>query len=505
MNYRVFGNTGLRLSALGFGMNRFSPSLLGKDQGEVDRAAALVEQAVMECGINYIDAAHTYSGGYAHKIISCLSSKVKERCHFSIKTSTYAEDMNAKDSYLRVKTSLKAMGLERVDFGFLWAIRSLEEYRWAIAPGGLYEGLCMAKADGLISHICVSLHTAPEESIQILREGLFEGATLSCHPLNFSLMQPVLDEALSLGIGIFTMNSLAGGMILQYPQIMPDLPKDFTVAQASFARLLAHPAVTCCLSGMNSSEQLRENVGTFQILEKAEAVSWAQAGNIRQGFCTSCGYCSGCPKGIPIPALMQGYNAYMVESFPPKYGVTDQKRLADIYAFETVKKSLCALPETPENPCIRCGRCERKCTQKLPIIQRVSEMYHSIERCGFSQKEWRGRLQSILSHQSGKRVYLYPAGLYTRNVLRLYRQLIGSIDFDLHVFDRNSDLVGTELIDGYMIEPTSAMSDEDNTLCLITNFTHEESIFQELTERVPHLKIVRLHKPEDVPWLYLFW
>lgn len=505
MEYRQFGKTGLMLSALGFGMNRFPPSRLSRDNSEIDHAAALVERAILEYGINYVDAAHTYSGGYACQIISKLSAKAKRQCHFCVKTSMSTGDTNAEKSYLRIKKSLEAMGLEQADFGFLWAVRSLSEYDAAIAPGGIYDGLRRAKNEGLISHICVSLHTSPEESIKVLQEGLFEGATVSCNPLNIALMEPVLNAAHALGIGIFTMNSLAGGMILQYPQIMPQMPPQFTAAQASFARLLAHPAITSCLSGMHSDVQLKENAATFGLLEREKTISWVQASQIREGFCTGCGYCSGCPKGIPIPALMQGYNAYSIKSFLPKYGVSDQKKLADIYAFETVKKELHILPEQSQNPCIQCGQCERKCTQKLPIIQHIASMYQNMARCGFSLTEWRSRFQALLGGQSGRCVYFYPAGLYTKNLLRLYRELIGNIDFELHVFDRDPALMGTEVAEGYTVEPVCNMEDRAGTICLITNFAHEEEIFQELSKKFSHLNIVKLHKEHDVPWLYLFW
>lgn len=507
MEYKTFGKTGIRLSRLGFGMNRFPPGKLA-EPGGVEKAAALVNSAVLEYGINYVDVAHTYSGSYAQKIISYMSHEAKQNCHFSVKTSIYVGDQTADDAYKRVCTSLYAMNLERVTFGFLWAVRSLDEYRIAVAEGGVYDGLARAKREGLIKHICVSLHTSPEDSLAILQEGRFEGVTLSCHALNVKLMEPVLSVAKELGMGVFTMNSLAGGMLLQYPQIMPELPDNYTVAQASFARLLDYPEITCCLSGMFTREQLIENTQTFQKIVTNPVPSWEQAGKIHQGFCTGCGYCADCPQGIPIPALMQGYNASLIDEFQPKYNVSDKKKLTDIYAFEAVKKMLTGMPENAQNPCIKCGKCERKCTQNLPIKQRVEYMYQRMGECSFSLQAWRERLVLRITEsceKTAKKVYFYPAGLYTKNVIRLYCQLFGRIDFDLHIFDRDPSLVGMELINGYIIESIEQMKDEEDVLCVITNYAHEADIYKMLSERYSRMQIVKLHEKDDVPWLYLYW
>jgi aryl-alcohol dehydrogenase-like predicted oxidoreductase len=72
MQYRLFGRTGMRVSALGLGCAGFGgvgsvPELVGKGEDR-DTAFALMDRA-WEAGINYFDSANSYGGGASETMI----------------------------------------------------------------------------------------------------------------------------------------------------------------------------------------------------------------------------------------------------------------------------------------------------------------------------------------------------------------------------------------------------------------------------------------------------
>ena len=69
-------------------------------------------------------------------------------------------------------------------------------------------------------------------------------------------------------------------------------------------------------------------------------------------LCTGCAYCKGCPKEIEIPKFMDAYNQQILTG-------------KETAAKERLNKAA---------ECIACGKCERACTQHLPIIERLKEI-----------------------------------------------------------------------------------------------------------------------------------
>jgi predicted aldo/keto reductase-like oxidoreductase len=78
------------------------------------------------------------------------------------------------------------------------------------------------------------------------------------------------------------------------------------------------------------------------------------------GLCTGCGYCLPCPNDIDTAKLMDVYNiAILSDSFESAKG-----RL-NFHWFNSAGN-----PEA----CSLCGLCESRCTQHLPIRNRLQEL-----------------------------------------------------------------------------------------------------------------------------------
>ena len=67
MKYRKFGNTGVNISALGFGCMRLP--MLDTDNGQIvdeEKSVQIIRQAI-DRGVNYFDTAYGYCGGKAKR------------------------------------------------------------------------------------------------------------------------------------------------------------------------------------------------------------------------------------------------------------------------------------------------------------------------------------------------------------------------------------------------------------------------------------------------------
>jgi predicted aldo/keto reductase-like oxidoreductase len=502
MLYRRFGKTNIMLSALGIGTNRFKADSVE----DIDAAAELAQNAVLS-GINYIDVAETYSKGAAFDIVKKALKNIKSDIHVTVKVS-YAKEQSSEGAFRKTQETLKNLGLNRATFFVVWSITSFDEYKNIIKKGSLYDGALRAKKEGLVDHICFSTHAPPDDIINIMKDGIFEGVTISYSALNQRQMQPVLDCAKDLDIGIVTMNSLAGGLIPQNMDFFNFIKNecDNSVSEAALRYSYAHPQITCMLSGMAEMGELNENVNVVSKLESMEdakkrIVSVDKRFSEIQGFCTGCRYCAGCPQGIDTGTMMQAYNAIYFTGDTPLYGRTGKRLLENINICRKLKQDFAFLPPDSVNSCVNCGECERKCTQLIPIRERLNELYTRFNECGFSKQRYITRLREILL-PSYKKIAFYPGGGYTALVLSYLKEAFSNLQAEVFLFDSNAKLFGT-FNNGLEILDPVKIPEIKPDIIVISNFIYSNEIyggikhFEELG-----IKVIKLHKPQDVPWVF---
>lgn len=78
-------------------------------------------------------------------------------------------------------------------------------------------------------------------------------------------------------------------------------------------------------------------------------------------LCTGCSYCDECPVDIAIPKLMDAYNEYVLTG-------------GDSEAVKERLKVQWSMDNSTAARCVACGKCEKLCTQKLPIIDRLKQI-----------------------------------------------------------------------------------------------------------------------------------
>lgn len=358
MQYKVYGKTGKKVSAIGFGGMRFRKEDYEKD---LEKCVQVVRRA-SELGVNYFDTAPFYCDDKSEEIMGEAFKNMPNPFYVSTKSGISSEK-TADDVRRRIDKSLKRLNVEKITFFNMWCILNLPQYRKVIAPGGPYEGALKAKEEGLIEHIVFSTHCNGEEIETIVNDGYFEGVTLGYNATNFAFRQKGIKAAYQKGLGVATMNPLGGGIIPQNPDFYSFIKENDneTLAQAALRFNASHKEITVVLAGMGAIEEVEENVQAGENFgEMTEEKMKKMAGMLNQSLdslCTGCQYCVGCPKEIEIPKYMDAYNMYILSKEPKDIS----NRLKGHWSINTKKAA----------ECIACGKCEQKCTQHLPIIERL--------------------------------------------------------------------------------------------------------------------------------------
>ena len=501
MQYREFGKTGILVSAVGMGTSRFSLQQVQTVEG-IEQCAQIIIQAA-HAGVNFFDSATTYSAGYCEEILRLALPHIKSEYHICGKSSCY--EQKNKDAFLRhIESSLKNIGIAHFDFYYMWNVKSWEQFEFMMSSGGPYEGALEAKRQGLIRHICFSSHAPVRDAIKIIESGMFEGITVSYSLLNAHENEPVLRAAQKNGLGVSIMNPLGGGIIPQNRSLFQTciLPDDKSVVDAALKFVYADPAVSTIMCGIRTQEELDSDVSSLNLPDShASSKRFQSLQNLRYfpSFCTGCNYCKDCPSNIPVSKLMSAYNQTKFNSNTCFFNrnstelikyINFFKQLDGIYTFET-----------SENPCIKCKKCERICTQHLPITKTLDEIYHWVNKTCSSVADRKERLRSLLS-ASYKRVGFYTAGFYTSFVINMYKNFFGDLPFEVYVFDSNPQKWGQPYLESLSIRSPADIPKAQLDVVLISNYIHSDSIYKELTSQFPTENIQKLHQESDVPWTF---
>jgi len=357
MKYVDFGQTGKKVSVVGFGGMRFPAD---------DKECIKMLHRAVELGINYFDTAPMYCEDRSESIFGQGLKEFKDRIYISTKSSI-GSDPKADDVVKRIEGQLKSLGVDRITFYHMWCVMDMDQFNKIIAPGGPYEGVVKAKKEGLIEHIMFSMHANGEEVEKMVQTEMFEGITLGYNVLNHSTRYQGIKAAHDAGLGVAVMNPMGGGLIAKAQEKFSYLNEgnNDTPTRAAIRFLLHHPEINVVLCGMGSLNDIEENVAVAESVitknsetaEKLRDTIKAQGDN----YCTMCKYCMPCPNGIKIPYYMFAVDRHHLND--PDGAKNWLKFMEDHGALGEAKPSLCD----------ECGECVDKCTQKLPIIDRMKE------------------------------------------------------------------------------------------------------------------------------------
>jgi predicted aldo/keto reductase-like oxidoreductase len=361
MYYKQFGNTGLKVSAVGMGTMRYNDDDI--NAGNLDKCSDVVLYA-HERGINFFDSAPFYCQDKSEIITGMALSQLKRDSFFiSSKTNlnTLDNKTSADDFRWRLENSLKRLKVDYLDFYYLWCMLDLEGFKMQYDL--LYPHFEQAKKDGLIRQITISSHMQGAELEKVVDSNSFDGMLIGYNALNYRFRQAGITAAYDKGMGIVVMNPLGGGLIPNNPETFSYLTEgtDLTVAQAALRFVASHREISVALAGCTTKAHVDDAVRAVENLVEQPArevyEEYENKGMALNNLCTGCGYCKPCPQDIDIPKYMDAYNSHI-------FGESMGDRL----------KYHWRIPISKAGECIQCEKCESLCTQHLPIIERLAEI-----------------------------------------------------------------------------------------------------------------------------------
>ncbi|WP_295609012.1 aldo/keto reductase [uncultured Methanobrevibacter sp.] len=379
MQNRLIKKTGDEISPLGFGAMR-----LPLKNGKVDRELARKQiYHAIDNGINFIDTAYLYGdsetflgeilqGDYRDKVKLCTKLP-------AINIRKYEDMENILDE------QLKRLQRDSIDYYLIHAVDLKTINR--LLKRDLLKFISKAKADGKIKHVGFSYH-GPKEEFELLVDGYDWDVVMVQYNYfddNVQASTEGIEYAASKGIGIFVMEPLKGGILAgkmpsEAEEVFRKANPNKSNAQWALEWVLNNRNVTCVLSGMNSFEQIDENIAiaekttplslSFEEMETIEYVKRVIRNSLKIN-CSTCGYCMPCPQGVNIPECMKIYNEkYLFEH----KGLFNQSFM-DYYQYVGGIMG----NEGNAGKCNGCGKCLRKCPQKLDIIEELKKVKKEFE------------------------------------------------------------------------------------------------------------------------------
>ena len=368
---KKFGNTGIEMSALGFGAMRLPTIEKGGNKYiDEDKAIPMMLKA-FELGVNYIDTAPYYVEKLSEIAVGkALKSWKGERIYVSTKNPI--ENDSGPDFMKRLELSLKQLDMGYVDFYHMWGI-GLKDFKEKImVKGGPMDMALKAKEQGLIKHISFSFHDKPENMKEIIDSGYFESVLLQYNLLDRS-NEKNIEYAHEKGLGVVVMGPVAGGRLSAPSKVIEEVfgaGRSVGTPEIAMRFVLANPGVHIALSGMETMEMVIQNAEvssrdghlTAEEVKRVEAML-QETKRLADLYCTGCNYCMPCEAGLNIPRIFQYMNYHKV------YGLTDYAKKQ----FANIGNEPFGPKYKPVSACVECGVCEEKCPQKLEIIKQLRE------------------------------------------------------------------------------------------------------------------------------------
>lgn len=303
MQYRQLGKSGVRVSVIGLGTNRFGFERM--PQAEVNR----VIDGAIDLGINFLDSADIYQGGRSEETIGQALkgrwNKFFVATKYYNKTGDGPNDWGASRYHLfdAVEASLRRLQSDHIDLYYVHNFdpnTPIEE---------MLRGLDDLVRAGKLRYIAASNFLA----WQIARSNLlaevhgwspFIAIQAHYHLLERGIEKEILSFCRAQGTGLIPYFPLAGGFLTgkyhrgqpapagsrgesnaYVQQYMTDANYTFverltawaaqrsrTPGEAAQAWLLAHPEVSSVISGATRLEQVQENVKASDWVLNAEEV-----------------------------------------------------------------------------------------------------------------------------------------------------------------------------------------------------------------------------------------
>ncbi|MCJ7623554.1 MAG: aldo/keto reductase [Anaerolineaceae bacterium] len=367
MQYRKFGKSDWKVSALGFGVMRMP--VIDGDSSKIDEqeGTRMVRYAI-DHGVNYVDTAYPYHGGNSELFVGrVLQDGYREKVRLATKMPAWLiEAPEDFDKYL--DEQLEKLQTDYVDF---YLLHGLNLDRWTkIHELGILDWVDKPKSDGRIRNIGFSFHDTTDTFKKIIDAyDKWDFCQIQYNYMDIERQAGTegLKYAASKGLAVVIMEPLLGGRLVEPPDPIKELwdstPTKRSPVDWALQWLWNLPEVSVVLSGMSTLQHVQENVisanssGIGTITDEEQAI----IDRVREKYqelspinCTRCEYCLPCSEGLDIPQILSMFNSGKM------YDKLEMAR--NMYERFVPEDKRAAF-------CIACQECEERCPQEIPISE----------------------------------------------------------------------------------------------------------------------------------------
>lgn len=346
---------------LGFGCMRLP--MKGK-KVDCDEFTRMVD-AFIENGFNYFDTAHGYIDGKSEIAIKqCLTSRYDRDKYILTDKLTENYFKSEKDIRPFFESQLEICGVDYFDFYLMHSQNRMNFKKYQACRA--YETAFDLKKEGKIRYVGISFH----DKAEVLRKILTAYPELDAVQIQFNYYdynssivesKKCYDVCREFNKPIIVMEPVRGGQLVKLPKSAKaifDSLNGGSAASYAIRYAASFDGIFMVLSGMGNMDMMNDNISymkDFKPLTQEEHRAVMEVRGILKKqqivACTNCKYCvSGCPKKISIPDIISCLNCKR-----SGVGKKDYEKL--IARGKSGKAS----------DCIKCGKCEDVCPQKLEI------------------------------------------------------------------------------------------------------------------------------------------
>lgn len=350
----------------GFGCMRLN--LLENEEVDLENFKAMIDY-YMDNGFNYFDTAHGYINYKSEPAIrECLVKRYPRESY--ILTNKLSEGFFQKEEEILplFNKQLGACGVEYFDYYLMHAQN--REYFEKYQKLHAYDIVNQLIKEGKVKHLGISFHDDADALDYILtNRPEIEVVQLQFNYLDFDderiQSKKCYDVCVKHNKPVIIMEPVKGGRLVNLPkpaQKVFDELGDMSYASYAVRFAAGFENVKMVLSGMNDVAQMKDNLSYMKdfkpLNEKELNAVWKVADILKNQDvipCTACEYCLNvCPMEIPIPKIFANEN--------------ETKLYDKVMEAENIVKA---------GACIKCGKCEHTCPQKIEIrkhLERIANL-----------------------------------------------------------------------------------------------------------------------------------
>lgn len=372
MEKRKNRKLGVETSLLGFGCMRFPTTKDGKIDEE---AATKMLDIAYENGVNYFDTAYVYHDGKSEIFTGKVLDRYPRHTYYLATKLPVWEVHKPEDVERLLDEQLSKLHKDYIDF---YLLHALNGERWdEMVKLGVPEICEELKKKGKIKHFGFSFHDDYKAFEKIITARDWDFCQIQLNYMDIDIQAGLKGYRLAekLNVPLVIMEPIKGGNLAVLPDEIEKIfkskrPKS-SIAGWALRWIASKPNVMTVLSGMSNMEQTKDNLLTFidfePMTEEENNIVMKAAAGIRSRVangCTGCRYCMPCPAGVDIPKNFQIWNQYHMYKNAGGLNWMWNNEIAQ---------------DAKAHQCIKCGKCEEVCPQKLNIRKDLEALNTEIE------------------------------------------------------------------------------------------------------------------------------